>query len=40
MASWPGAKSRSAPIIRPDGSVAVTWMLFAAQEGSSAPAAP
>lgn len=40
MAGWPGAKTRSAPIVRPDGSIAVTWMLFAAQDGGTAPGAP
>jgi hypothetical protein len=29
LGSWPGPKSRSAPIPRPDGKIELTWFLFA-----------
>jgi hypothetical protein len=38
IASWRGRKSRSAPIVRPDGKVEVTWILGAPRdEGTATP---
>jgi hypothetical protein len=35
ISSWPGSKTRSAPILRSDGKVEVTWILFAPRDGGA-----
>jgi hypothetical protein len=40
IAAWPGSKMRSAPIVRPDGKVEVTWIFGAPHDaGTTATAA-
>jgi hypothetical protein len=36
IAAWPGSKSRSAPILRADGKVEVTWIFGAPRDGGTA----
>jgi hypothetical protein len=35
ISSWPGSRTRSAPILRRDGKVEVTWILFAPRDGGA-----
>ena len=39
ISGWPGSRTRSAPILRSDGKVEVTWILFAPRD-AGATAAP